>query len=51
MCMTLSSKVKGWGHVIYFNIFDILNLENVEIDTKIKFQSCLQPETRKVLQK
>ena len=35
----------------FFNIFDILDLENVRIDTKINFVSCLQPEIRKVMQK
>ena len=34
-----------------FNSFDILDLENVRIDTKIKFVSCLQPDIRKVMQK
>ena len=48
MCMTLSSKVERQGHKIYFNIFDILDLDNVRIDTKIEFVSCLQPEIRKV---
>ena len=42
--MTLSSKVNCQGHVFVFNIFDILDLENVRIDTKIDFVSCLQPE-------
>ena len=51
MCVTLSSKVNRQGHIIYFNIFDILDLENVRIDTKINFVSCLQPEIRKVMQK
>ena len=51
MCVTLSSKVNRQGHVIFFNIFDILDLENVRIDTKINFVSCLQPEIRKVMQK
>ena len=37
--------------MIYFNIFDILDLENVRIDTKIEFVSCLQPEIGKVMQK
>ena len=37
--------------VIFFNIFDILGLENGRIGTKIKFVSCLQPEIRKVMQK
>ena len=35
----------------FFNIFDILDLENVRIDTKINFVSCLQPEIWKVTQK
>ena len=35
----------------FFNTFDILDLENVRIDTKINFVSCLQPEIRKVMQK
>ena len=51
MCVTLSSKVNRQGHVIFFNIFDILDLENVRIDTKIDFVLCLQPEIRKVTQK
>ena len=51
MCVTLSSKVNRQGHVIFSNIFDILDLENVRIDTKIDFVSCLQPEIRKVMQK
>ena len=44
MCVTLSSKVNRQGHGFVFNIFDILDLENVRIDTKINFVSCLQPE-------
>ena len=51
MCVTLSSKVNRQGHIIFFNIFDIFNLKNVRIDTKINFVSCLQPEIRKVMQK
>ena len=51
MCMTLNSKVNRQGHVIFINIFDILDLENVRIDTKINFVLCLQPEIRKVMQK
>ena len=34
----------------FFNIFDILDLENVRIDTKIKSAACIQPELRKVIQ-
>ena len=42
--MTLSFKVNRQGQVFVFNIFDILDLENVRIDTEIDFVSCLQPE-------
>ena len=51
MCVTLSSKINREGHMIFLNIFDIYDLENVKIDTKINFVSCLQPEIRKVMQK
>ena len=51
ICVTLSFKVNRQGHMIFFNTFDILDLENVRIDTKINFVSCLQPEMRKVMQK
>ena len=51
ICVTLSSKVSRQGHVILFNIFDIPELENVEIDTKSNFLSCSQPDIRKVMQK
>ena len=50
ICVTLSSKVNRQGHVIFFNIFDIPDLENVRIDTKIKSVACIQPEMRKVIQ-
>ena len=39
------------SHVIFFNIFYILDLEYVRTDTKIEFYSCLEPEKKKVLQK
>ena len=51
ICVTLSFKVNRQGHMIFFNIFDILDLENVGIDTKINFVSRLQPEIWKVMQK
>ena len=51
MCVTLSFKVNRQGHMIFFNIFDIYDLEYVRIDTKINIVSCLQPEIRKVMQK
>ena len=50
ICVTLSSKVNRQGHVTFFNIFDIPDLENVRIDTKIKSVACIQPEMRKVTQ-
>ena len=33
--MTLVFKVNRQGQVIYFNFFEILDLRNVKIDTKI----------------
>ena len=51
ICVTLSFKVNRQGHVIFLNIFDIHDLENVRIDTKINFVSRLQPEIWKVMQK
>ena len=51
ICVTLSSKVNRQGHIIFYNIFDIHDLENVRIDTKINFVSCLQPEMGEVMQK
>ena len=51
ICVTLTSKVNRQGHVIFFNIFDIPDLENVRINTKIDFVSCFQPEMRKVIHK
>ena len=44
-------EFQGQGHGIVFNIFDILDIENVRIDTKINFVSRLQPEIWKVMQK
>ena len=37
--MTLVFKVNRQGHVIYFNFFEIHDLRNVRIDTKINFES------------
>ena len=51
MCVTLSSKVNRQSHRIVFNIFDILDIENVRIDTEINFVSRLHPEIWKVMQK
>ena len=41
-------KVNRQGHVIYFGLFDILDLDNVEIDTKIRSVACIQPEIKEV---
>ena len=37
VCVTLTVKVNRQSHGIYFKIFDILDLENVRIDTNIEF--------------
>ena len=37
VCLILIFKVNRQGHVIYFGLFEIPDLENVEIDTKIIF--------------
>ena len=47
---TLGFKAIRWSHMIHSNMFEILDFENVGIDTKIKILSCLQPEIRKVTQ-
>ena len=44
MSMTLNLKVNRQGHVICFGLFEIPDLENVEINTKIKSVACIQPE-------
>ena len=41
-------KVNRQGHVIYFGLFVIPDLGNVEIDTKIKSVACIQPEIKEV---
>ena len=41
-------KVNRQGHVIYFGLFEIPDLEYVEIDTKIKSVACIQPEIQEV---
>ena len=40
-------KVNRQGNVIYFGLFEISDLVNVEIDTKIKSVACLQPEIKR----
>ena len=41
-------KVNRQGHVIYFGLFEIIDLDNVEIDTKIKSVAYIQPEVKEV---
>ena len=50
MCLTFIFKVNHQGHVTDFRFSEILDLENVRIDTKIKSVACIQPEIRKVIQ-
>ena len=45
--LTSILKVKRQGQVIYFGLFEIADLENVEIDTKIEPVACIQPEIKK----
>ena len=49
-CLTLIFKVSHQGQVTDFGLSEILDLENVRIDTKIKSAACIQPELRKVIQ-
>ena len=49
--LTLTLKVNRQGHVTNFDLFEITDLELVRIVTKIKFESCMQPKIRKVIQK
>ena len=44
--MTLNFKVNRQSHVICFGLFEIPDLENVEINNKIKSVACIQPEIR-----
>ena len=45
--MTLVLKVNRQGQVIYFNFFEILDLRNVKINTKINSASLFQVLLRK----
>ena len=49
VCLTLIFKVKGQGHEINFSFFDIPDLKNARIDTKIKFVSRFLQEVTKVI--
>ena len=46
---TLTFKVKLQGQVVDFVFYEILDVEKVRIDTKIKSVSCIQPELKKVI--
>ena len=47
--MTLIVKVKGQGHKINFSFFDIPDLKNARIDTKIELVSRFLQEVTKVI--
>ena len=49
VCLTLIFKVKGQGHEINFSFFDIPDLKNARIDTKIEFVSRFLQEVTKVI--
>ena len=49
VCRTLIFKVKGQGHELNLIFFDIPDLDNVWIDTKIEFVSRFQQEVTKVI--
>ena len=48
VCLTSILKVIRQGQVIYFGVFEIPDLENVEINTKIKSVTYIQPDIKKV---
>ena len=48
VCLTLIFKVNRQGHVICFGLFEIPDLDNVEINTKIRSVACIQPEIEEV---
>ena len=47
--LTLTFKIKCQGQIIGFVFFEILDLENVRIDTEILSVLHIQPELRKVI--
>ena len=49
VCLNLILEVKGQGHGINFILFDIPDLKNARIDTKIKFVSRFLQEVTKVI--
>ena len=51
MCLTFIFKINHKDQVTDFKFFEILDIANVRIDTKIKSAACIQPEIRKVIQR
>ena len=49
--LTLKIKVNNQGQVTENGFFEILDIENVRIDTKIESIACIQPEISKVIGK
>ena len=50
VCLLFIFKVNYQVHVINSEISEILTIENITIDTKIKFIACNHPERSKVIQ-
>ena len=50
VCLTLILKVNCQGYVNYFGLFEIPDLENGDIDAKIRPVACIPSETKKVTQ-
>ena len=50
VCLPFIFKINFKVHVIYSEISEILTIENITIDTKIKLIACNQPERNKVIQ-
>ena len=46
--LTLIFKVNRQGHVIYFGLFEIPDLDNVEINIKIRSVASIQSEIKEV---
>ena len=44
MCLTYISKVNKQGQVTDFGFYEILDIVDVRIDTKIMSAACIQPE-------
>ena len=46
--LTSIFKINRQSHVINFGLFEIPDLDNVEINTKIRSVACIQPEIEEV---